>query len=116
MEDGTRESTHSWREILLKLMALGMNSPKLAIEDGALGFWAAADQIYPDTRRQRSGAHKTANVLNMLYKSSQTKTKKRSHDIWMTEAKAVALKALDLFLETYIRKWHSVHSRISSNC
>jgi len=108
IEDGTRESTQSWREVLLKLKARGMNSPKLAIGDGALGFWAAADEIYPDTRHQRCWVHKTANVLNKLPKSSQPKAKKRLHDIWMAETKADALKAFDLFIETYADKYPKV--------
>jgi putative transposase len=108
IEDGTRESTQSWREVLLKLKARGMNSPKLAIGDGALGFWAAVDQIYPDTRPQRCWVHKTANVLNKLPKSSQPKAKQALHDIWMAETKADALKAFDLFIETYKDKYPKV--------
>lgn len=108
IEDGTRESTQSWREVLLNLKARGMNSPKLAIGDGALGFWAAADQIYPDTRQQRCWVHKTANVLNKLPKSSQPKAKQGLHDIWMAESKAEAVKAFDLFIETYQDKYPKV--------
>lgn len=108
IEDGTRESTQSWREVLLNLKARGMNSPKLAIGDGALGFWAAADQIYPDTRQQRCWVHKTANVLNKLPKSSQPKAKQGLHDIWMAETKAEAVKAFDLFIETYQDKYPKV--------
>ncbi len=108
IEDGTRESTQSWREVLLSLKARGMNSPKLAIGDGALGFWAGADQIYPDTRQQRCWVHKTANVLNKLPKSSQAKAKQGLHDIWMAETKADAVKAFDLFIETYQDKYPKV--------
>ena len=52
MEDGGRESTQSWREVLLDLKVRGMNMPKLAVGDGALGFWSALDKIYPDTCHQ----------------------------------------------------------------
>jgi len=38
IEDGTRESTQSWREVLLKLKSRGINTPKLAIGDKAMGF------------------------------------------------------------------------------
>ena len=64
IEDGVRESTQSWREVLLKLKSRGMNSPQLAIGDGAMGFWAALEEVYPHTRQQRCWMHKTANVLN----------------------------------------------------
>ncbi|MDQ7019937.1 MAG: IS256 family transposase, partial [Robiginitomaculum sp.] len=66
IEDGVRESTQSWREVLLKLKARGMNGPELAIGDGAMGFWAALDEIWPATRQQRCWMHKTMNVLNCL--------------------------------------------------
>ena len=52
IEDGVRESTQSWREVLLKLKSRGMNCPQLAVGDGAMGFWAALEEIYPDTRHQ----------------------------------------------------------------
>ena len=65
IEDGVRESKQSWREVLLELKARGLTiPPRLAVGDGALGFWAAVREIYPDTRPQRCWVHKTANVLN----------------------------------------------------
>ena len=73
IEDGVRESTQSWREVLLKLKSRGMNIPQLAIGDGAMGFWAAMDEIFLQTRQQRCWVHKTANILNSLPKSSQPK-------------------------------------------
>ena len=42
MIDGFRESAESWRELLLDLRRRGLKQdPKLAIGDGALGFWTA---------------------------------------------------------------------------
>ena len=68
IEDGVRESTQSWRVVLLNLKSRGMNAPKLAIGDGAMGFWAAMDEVYPTARQQRCWQHKTMNVLNCLPK------------------------------------------------
>ena len=82
IEDGVRESTQSWREVLLKLKSRGMNIPELAIGDGAMGFWAALEEIYPETRQQRCWMHKTMNVLNGLPKSAQAKAKQALHAIW----------------------------------
>ena len=45
IEDGVRESTQSWRELLLKLKSRGMNAPELAIGDGAMGFWKALHEV-----------------------------------------------------------------------
>ena len=105
IEDGVRESTQSWREVLLKLKSRGMNGPQLAIGDGAMGFWAALEEIYPDTRPQRCWMHKTMNVLNYLPKSSQAKAKQALHDIWQAETKVAAEKAFDLFIKTYEPKY-----------
>jgi putative transposase len=98
IEDGVRESKQSWREVLLSLKQRGMNrSPKLAIGDGALGFWAAVNQVYPETRAQRCWMHKTGNVLNYLPKSVQDKAKQALHDIWMAEGREEAERAFDNF-------------------
>ena len=105
IEDGVRESTQSWREVLLKLKSRGMNIPELAIGDGAMGFWAALEEIYPGTRQQRCWMHKTMNVLNCLPKSAQAKAKQALHAIWKAETKADAEKAFDLFIETYEPKY-----------
>ena len=101
IEDGVRESTQSWREVLLKLKSRGMNVPELAIGDGAMGFWAALEEVYGDTRQQRCWMHKTVNVLNYLPKSTQPKAKQALHDIWQAETKVTAEKSFDLFLKTY---------------
>ena len=105
IEDGVRESTQSWREVLLKLKSRGMNAPRLAIGDGAMGFWAALEEVYPQTRQQRCWMHKTANVLNCLPKSLQPKAKQALHEIWQAETREDAGKAFDLFLVTYEPKY-----------
>ena len=99
IEDGVRESTQSWRELLLKLKSRGMNVPELAVGDGAMGFWAALEEVYGETRQQRCWMHKTMNVLNCLPKSVQGKAKQALHAIWQAETKADAEKAFDLFLK-----------------
>ncbi len=105
IEDGVRESTQSWREVLLTLKARGLAAPKVATGDGALGFWAAVEEVYPSTRHQRCWCHKTSNVLNALPKSAQPKAKQALHDIWLAETKAKAEEAFDLFLATYEVKY-----------
>ena len=105
IEDGMRESTQSWREVLLKLKSRGMNIPELAIGDGAMGFWAALEEVYPETRQQRCWMHKTMNVLNCLPKSAQAKAKDSLHDIWQAETKADAENAFNLFVKMYEPKY-----------
>jgi len=105
MEDGIRESTQSWREVLVALKARGLTAPALAIGDGALGFWAALEEIFPGTRHQRCWCHKTRNVLNALPKSVHPKAKDALQEIWRAETKELAEKAVDVFLETYELKY-----------
>jgi putative transposase len=106
IEDGVRESTQSWREILLDLKHRGLQiAPELVIGDGALGFWAALSEVYPQTRQQRCWMHKTVNVLNYLPKSVQPKAKAALQEIWMAESRAAAQKAFDQFVRTYRAKY-----------
>ena len=108
IEDGVRESTQSWREVLLRLTIRGLNAPKLAIGDGAMGVWAAMDEVYPAARQQRCRQHKAMNVLNGLPKLSQPKAKNAIHNIWQAETKDDAEKASDLFTKTYQSKYPKV--------
>jgi putative transposase len=76
VEDGMRESAQSWKEVLLGLVARGLeHPPEVAVGDGALGFWKALQEVWPDVAAQRCWVHKTANVLNKLPKSVQPKDK-----------------------------------------
>ena len=104
--DGTRESAHDWRALLLDLRRRGLEArPELAIADGALGFWKAAGEVWPKTAEQRCWVHKTANVLNKLPKSQQPKAKRALQEIWMAETKAAAVTAFDGFIESYALKY-----------
>ena len=104
--DGYRESTQSWRELLLDVQHRGLTvDPKLATGDGALGFWAALREVYPATREQRCWVHKTANVLNKMPKSVQPKAKAMLHDIWMAETRQQAEQAFDRFIATFEAKY-----------
>jgi transposase-like protein len=104
--DGYRESEQSWKSLLLDVKARGLTiDPKLAIGDGALGFWKALPQVYPTTREQRCWVHKTANVLDKLPKRLQPEAKEKIHEIWMASTRADAEKAFDLFLKTYEAKY-----------
>jgi putative transposase len=106
LADGLRESAQSWRELLLDLKRRGLAmGPQLAIGDGALGFWKALDEVWPNTPAQRCWVHKTANVLNKLPTSLQAKAKRALHDIWMAETRNGAEAAFDAFIETYGRKY-----------
>ncbi|MCP4659965.1 MAG: IS256 family transposase [bacterium] len=104
--DGYRESEASWLELLRSLQSRGLTEdPKLAVADGALGFWAAARKLWPTTREQRCWVHKTVNVLNNLPKSVGPRAKGMLHEIWQAQTKAAAEKAFDLFVETFEAKY-----------
>jgi transposase-like protein len=113
MTDGFRESTQSWRELLLDLKRRGLvHDPKLAIGDGALGFWAALREVFATTQEQRCWLHKTMNVLNAMPKSVQPKAKDHLHDIWQAETRRQAEAAFDFFIETYGVKYDKVAAKL----
>ena len=96
LTDGHRESTQSWLEVLRELRERGLEcSPKLAVGDGALGFWKALADVYPECRQQRCWVHKTANVLAHLPRSRQSAAKGDLKQIWMATTAAEANEAFD---------------------
>ena len=104
--DGQRESKLSWQELLSDLKRRGISrGPRLAIGDGALGFWAALEEEYPGTDRQRCWVHKTANVLDKLPKSIQPSAKTLIHQMYMAPKKSEALKVYDEFMKCYQAKY-----------
>ncbi len=104
--DGYRESSQSWRELLLDLKRRGLSkAPDLAIGDGALGFWNALREVFGETREQRCWVHKIGNILNAMPKSVQPKAKGNLQDIWMAETKKDAEVAFDFFVEAYDAKY-----------
>jgi putative transposase len=117
--DGVRESAQSWKGLLLDLKRRGLAiGPELAVADGALGFWQAIEEVWPQTCGQRCWVHKTANVLNKLPKSQQSKAKRALQEIWMAETKKDALAAFDVFVETWGVKYDKAVrvSRQGSRC
>jgi len=104
--DGIRESTESWREVLRDLKARGLReSPKLAVGDGALGFWTALEEELPGAREQRCWVHKTANVLDKLPQSVQPYARKMIHEMYLSPTKEKALAAYARFLSEYEAKY-----------
>lgn len=103
--DGERESEHSWKAVLLDLKSRGLTvPPKLAVADGAMGFWPALEQVWPSCQRQRCWVHKTVNVLDKLPKKLQPEAKERLHAIWQAATRADAVTAFDAFLKLYQAK------------
>jgi transposase-like protein len=105
LEDGYRESTESWTTLLRDLKHRGLPAPKLAVADGALGFWAALREIYPETDEQRCWVHKLANVLDKLPKRLQSRAKSHLHEIMRAPDRATALEELVRFQEAYEAKY-----------
>lgn len=104
--DGERESKLSWMELLRDLKRRGMkDAPKIAIGDGALGFWAALEETFPQTRKQRCWVHKTANILDKMPKRTQGYAKELIHDIYLAETKDDAKAAYEEFVERYKTKF-----------
>lgn len=106
IDGGFRESEISWTDLLLDLKSRGLKiGPKLCVGDSAMGFWKAISKVYPDTRRQRCWVHKTANVLNKLSKSLQSKAKQKLHNIWQADNKDEAERHFNNFIKRYQAKY-----------
>ncbi len=104
--DGYRESKESWLDLLNSLKRRGLKKgPKIAVGDGALGFWGALNEAYPETLHQRCWVHKTANILTCLPKNLHGQAKSDIQQIWMAETKNKAYKAYDEFIEKYKLKY-----------
>jgi len=105
VEDGYRESSDSWAELLRDLKARGMSEPKLVTGDGALGMWAALADVFPHAREQRCWVHKTANVLDALPKRVQPQAKRMLHEIVQGATRRDASRAIDEFVAEFEPKW-----------
>ena len=104
--DGYRESKESWKEVLLGLKDRGLQAgPLLAVGDGAMGFWAAMEEDFPQTAHQRCWFHKMGNVLNALPKSLQGRAKADMQEIWMAATRNEAHAAFAKFVGHYKGKY-----------
>jgi putative transposase len=112
LQDGYRESEESWACLLRDLKRRGMRAPVLAVGDGALGFWAAARDVFPQTRWQRDWVHKSSNVLDALPKSTHPRAKKAIHEITEAENKAEAERAVERFAKEFGAKWPKAVAKI----
>ena len=112
LQEGYRESTESWAELLRACKKRGMRAPVVAVGDGALGFWAALRDVFPETRPQRDWVHKTANVLDCLPKSVQPAAKRAIFEITNAESKDAATRAVAAFAEEFGTKWPKAVAKI----
>jgi putative transposase len=115
LADGFRESTESWADLLRSCKRRGMAAPVLAVGDGALGFWAAVREVFPETREQRCWFHKMANVLNALPKSAQPGAKAALAEIYNAEDRGHALRAAKAFEADYGVKWPKAAAKITDD-
>jgi transposase-like protein len=99
ISDGHRESTESWADVLRGLKRRGMTAPVLAVGDGALGFWGALSDVFPETVHQRCWVHKMANCMNALPKSAQPAARAALKEVRDAEDKEHAEKALASFVK-----------------
>ena len=115
VQDGYRESEESWAQLLRDLKKRGMRAPVLAIGDGALGFWGALRDAFPQTRHQRDWVHKTANVLDALPKSVHEQAKKAIKEITEAENKAEAKKAVKALVKEFGVKWPKAVEKVTND-
>jgi putative transposase len=112
ISEGYRESTESWACLLRDLKKRGMRAPELAVGDGALGFWSAVRDVFPETHHQRDWVHKTANVLDSMPKSVHSRAKAAIHEITCAEDKKHAEAAIEAFADEFGKKWPKAVAKI----
>jgi transposase-like protein len=115
LTDGYRESSGSWADLLRDAKRRGMRAPVLAAGDGALGFWSALREVFPETREQRCWFHKISNVLSALPKSAHPGAKKALAEIWNAEDKRHALDAVTAFKALYGSKFPKAVAKITDD-
>jgi putative transposase len=115
LDDGHRESSESWADLLRSCKRRGMRAPVLAVGDGALGFCKAVREVFPDTAEQRCWFHKIANVLNALPKSAQPGAKAALAEIYNAEDREHAEKAVKSFADLYGIKWPKAVAKITDD-
>lgn len=114
LTDGYRESTESWLDVLRDLRDRGLQAPVLAVGDGALGFWGALRQVFPDAKEQRCWVHKTANCLAAFPQRVQPQAKKALQAIYTAATRADALDAVTAF-KTDFAEWPRAVTKIADD-
>jgi putative transposase len=115
VEDGYRESAESWKTVLRDLQRRGMVAPVLAVGDGALGFWAAAREVWPETREQGCWCHKLSNVLDKLPQRLQPRAKRALHEMMYAERRSDCEAARVRFEAEYQAKYPKAMDSLSAN-
>ncbi len=107
LEEGYRESKESWLEVLRNLKARGMNEPSLAIGDGGLGFWAAAGEVWRQTKQQRCWVHKMRNVLDKLPHKERGEAAKSLRAIYLSQTREAAKSKVIVLAKS----WRGMYDR-----
>jgi putative transposase len=115
LTDGYRESTGSWADLLRDVKRRGMRAPVLAVGDGALGFWAALRETFPEAREQRCWFHKMGNVLSALPKSAHPGAKRALAEIYNAEDRDHARRAASAFGTAYGAKFPKATAKITDD-
>jgi transposase-like protein len=115
ISDGHRESTESWSDVLRDLKRRGMRAPVLGIGDGALGFWGALTDVFPETTHQKCWVHKVANVMNALPKSAQPAARAALADVRDAQDREHAEKAIKRFKTEYEAKWPKAVEKVTKD-
>jgi transposase-like protein len=115
IEDGYRESTESWATLLRDLKRRGMQAPVVAVGDGALGFWAAVRDVWPETAEQLCWVHKIANILDKLPKSLQPRAKRALHAMMYAESKKACEDEIAKFVDEYGPKYPKAVASLVEN-
>ena len=115
VEDGYRESAESWKAVLRELKRRGMGAPVLAVGDGALGFWAAAREVWPESREQGCWCHKLSNVLDKLPQRLHSRAKRGLHEMMYAARRSDCEAARGRFADEFQAKYRKAVESLTAN-
>jgi hypothetical protein len=114
LADGFRESSQSWSDLLRSCRRRGMTAPVLAVGDGALGFWKALREVFPNTREQRCSFHVRSKVL-APWRSRRTQVRKSRSRRSSTRGQGPCPGAVTGFEADYGAQWPRAVAKITEH-
>jgi transposase-like protein len=115
LADGYRESAGSWADLLRDAARRGMRAPVLAVGDGALGFWAALGEVFPQTRAQRCWFHRPPMCSRRCPRARTRAPRRPLAEIWNAEDKDHARRAVKASADLYGAKWPKAAAKITDD-
>lgn len=101
LEEGYRESSESWRDLLRSMKRRGVRWIGMSIADGVPGFEKALRDVFPQTKRQRCWVHKMRNVLDKVPLQVHDEVQQKLRAMYNARDRKEALALRAAFIQQY---------------